>query len=89
LLLVLLIAAAYAFGGPWVPTREQAVSYDQLVRAGLAPAMERRLVLPIPGCVCHSDDPVKVVQHSNLRIRECASCHNGTAPAMSASEVNR
>lgn len=82
LLLVLAAAAAYAFGGPWVPTREQRASYERMVKTGQAPALERRFVLPIPGCVCHSKDPGQVVRHSNWRIRECASCHGRGSPAM-------
>jgi hypothetical protein len=82
--LALLAAVAYAFGGPWVPTREQRASYERMVKTGQAPALERRFVLPIPGCVCHSKDPGQVVQHSNWRIRECASCHGGGAPATNA-----
>lgn len=79
--LALLAAVAYAFGGPWLPTREQRVSYERLVSAGQAPALERRFVVPIPGCVCHSKDPGQVVQHSNWRIRECSSCHSRTGSA--------
>ncbi len=73
--LLLLAVALYEFGGMWVRTPEMRTAYDDLVTAGQATPIERRFVIPVPGCVCHSDDPVEQAQHSTWRIRECAECH--------------
>lgn len=54
--------------------------YDQLVVAGQVPALEKRFVIPIPGCQCHSKDPVLTAQHARRRMKECGKCHN-TNPA--------
>lgn len=54
--------------------------YDQLVASGQAPAIEKRFVIPIPGCKCHSKDPVLTAQHTRRHMNECSKCHN-TNPA--------
>jgi len=54
--------------------------YDQMVAAGQAPAIQRRFVIPIPGCQCHSKDPVLTAQHKRRHMNECMKCHN-TSPA--------
>jgi hypothetical protein len=54
--------------------------YDQMVAAGQAPAIQKRFVIPIPGCQCHSKDPVLTAQHTRRRMNECDKCHN-TKPA--------
>jgi len=38
------------------------------------------LAIQIPGCVCHSDDPKLVEQHSTYRMNQCAGCHSGQTP---------
>jgi len=40
------------------------------------------LAIEIPGCVCHSDDPDLVAEHSAYRMSECFDCHQGGMPAM-------
>lgn len=32
----------------------------------------------IPGCRCHSDDPVLVEEHAGYRLNQCRGCHSGT-----------
>lgn len=75
--LVVAAFALYRFGSMWVPSQEVKAEYAQLVAAGQAEPIESRFHIPIPGCVCHSDDPVKTMQHSNRRISECMECHGG------------
>ena len=38
------------------------------------------LAIQIPGCVCHSDDPKLVEEHSTYRMNQCAGCHSGQTP---------
>jgi len=38
--------------------------------------------IEIPGCVCHSDDPALVQQHSEYRMNQCFGCHAGGMPEM-------
>lgn len=38
------------------------------------------LAIQIPGCVCHSDDPVLVKEHESYRMNQCAGCHAGGVP---------
>lgn len=73
--LVALGIVLYLFGGMWVRTPEMRAAYSDLVASGQQPAIERTLVVPIPGCVCHSDDPVTQAQHSTRHIRDCFTCH--------------
>jgi len=74
---VLAVAATvlYLFGGMQPPSAEARAAYAVEVAAGRHPAVEARFVIPIPGCVCHSDDPVRQVQHAALRMNECGGCH--------------
>lgn len=65
----------YAFGGMWIRTPQMRQAYDAMVERGERQPLPSRLVLPIPGCVCHSDDPVLQAEHSRRRIRECTTCH--------------
>lgn len=74
-MLVALGVTLYSFGGMWVRTPEMRQAYDRLVDTGQAPALQPAFVVPIPGCVCHSDDPVLQAQHSVRRIRDCGECH--------------
>jgi enamine deaminase RidA (YjgF/YER057c/UK114 family) len=65
----------YAFGGMWVRTPEMRAAYQAMVERHEQPALPARFVVPVPGCVCHSDDPVLQAQHARRRLRECSSCH--------------
>lgn len=73
--LLTLAVVLYEFGGMSVRTPQMRQAYDDMVAAGQAPALESAVVIPIPGCVCHSDDPVLQAQHSVRHIRDCMSCH--------------
>jgi hypothetical protein len=35
------------------------------------------LAIQIPGCKCHSDDPVIVEEHAGYRMNQCFGCHSG------------
>lgn len=70
-----LAAFLYLYGGPGGVTPEVRAEYRALVRAGQAAPVDDRFVVPIPGCTCHSDDPLVVVQHAERRVRECFQCH--------------
>ena len=77
---VLLFAGAtlYRFGSMWVPSAETRVQYDQLVASGqVQDEVVRQFHIPVPGCVCHSDDPVLTMQHSTRRVSQCMGCHGG------------
>jgi hypothetical protein len=67
--------ALYAFGGEQTPPAAVRTAYAAEVAAGRQPALPGRFVIPIPGCVCHSGDPVLQMQHSTRRMSECGSCH--------------
>jgi len=74
----LLAAAAllYLFGGPGGVTPQVRAEYEELVRRGTALPVQDRFVVPIPGCTCHSDDALLVMQHSERHIRDCfGTCH--------------
>jgi len=74
--LVLVALVLFAFGGPGGVTQEVRAQHAELVAAGTAPAVEDRFVIPIPGCTCHSDNPVLIVEHSERRMRDCfGTCH--------------
>jgi len=79
---VLVFAASvlYRFGSMWVPSAETRAAYDQAFAAGQAPAIDKQFHIPIPGCVCHSDNPVVTMQHSNRRVSECMGCHGSAGP---------
>lgn len=75
-LLALAGVVLYGLGGPMGPTSEQRDSYEALLSAGQAEApVTEQFVVPIPGCVCHSDDPAEVVRHAEYRLRDCSACH--------------
>lgn len=79
--IVLLGVLVYDFGGmsgSAVPGIEG--QYARLVESGQAQPIRNRFVIPIPGCRCHSKDPVLTAQHSRRHMNECAKCHN-TNPA--------
>lgn len=73
--LVTIAVVLYSLGGMWVRTPEMRAAYDELVASGQAQELEGGLVIPIPGCVCHSDDPVVQAEHATRHIRDCMSCH--------------
>ena len=75
LALVLVAAGLYLYGGMQAPSASVRSAYAADVAAGTQPPVEARFVIPVPGCVCHSDDPVLQMQHSNRRMSECGSCH--------------
>jgi hypothetical protein len=76
LVLGVLAASLYLLGGSTRPTREVRTAYAALEAAGAVPAPPPdRFVVPIPGCRCHSDDPVQIVHHAEYRIRDCRGCH--------------
>ena len=68
----------YEWGGmsgsvdPTMPAK-----YDALVASGQAQPIQARFVIPIPGCTCHSTDPVQTAKHRTYRMSECGHCHNG------------
>ena len=66
----------YLFGGPGGATPEVRAEYEELVRTGTVLPVEDRFVVPVPGCTCHSDDALLIVQHAERRIRDCfGGCH--------------
>lgn len=74
-------ALAYNFGGmsgSAIPGIEG--QYDELVASGQAQPVRQRFVIPIPGCTCHSTDPVLTAQHSVRHMNECVKCHNTNPP---------
>ncbi len=85
-LLVLLVVTGlllYNFGGmsgSAVPGVLQ--QYDQMVAAGQAQPIQKRFVIPIPGCQCHSKDPALTAQHTRRRMSECNKCHDTSPPHM-------
>jgi hypothetical protein len=68
-------ATVYRFGSMWTPSADASATYAVLEARGDAAALESRFHIPIPGCVCHSDDPVTTMEHANRRIGECMDCH--------------
>jgi len=76
LLLVVVAAALYLFGGMQPPSLAVRSAYAAAVAAGRQPAVEARFTIPVPGCVCHTDDVALQMQHANRRMSECASCHD-------------
>jgi hypothetical protein len=79
----LLFAAVmlYNFGGPSGSVYpEMRPQFEQMVASGQAQPLRNRFVIPIPGCQCHSTDPVLTALHSKRHMNECVKCHN-TNPA--------
>lgn len=76
--MLLIAALLYNFGSMWPPTDAQRSAYAEAVaQRGGSPHVERQFHIPVPGCVCHSDDPVTVIRHESRRISECMGCHGG------------
>jgi hypothetical protein len=83
--LVVLGVLLYEFGGMSGSVHpELFAQYDRMVASGQAPPIEKRFVIPIPGCVCHSTDPVQTAKHRVYRMSECGQCHNGGETAQEA-----
>jgi hypothetical protein len=83
LIVVLIVAGTllWNFGGMSGSVHPELLAqYDQMVAAGQAPPIQKRFVIGIPGCQCHSTDPVLTAQHSRRRMNECGKCHS-TNPA--------
>ena len=76
-LLALLVVAGplYSFGGMQPPATDVRAAYAAEVAAGRQPAVGARFTIPIPGCVCHTPDPVLQMRHATRRISECGGCH--------------
>lgn len=70
--------ALYEFGGMSSSVNDPAIEqqYKAMVASGAAQAIPHRFVIGIPGCQCHSSDPVLTEQHRSRRIRECSGCHS-------------
>lgn len=62
-------------GGSADPTMQ--AKFDAMVASGQAQPVKARFVIPIPGCTCHSTDPVQTAEHRTYRMSECGRCHNG------------
>jgi hypothetical protein len=76
--LVVLGLLLYNFGGMMPPSAEAKAQYAQLKAAGAVPSAQNKLHIPIPGCVCHSSNPILQIQHANRSMNQCAGCHSGT-----------
>ena len=74
---VVLAALLYNFGGMGGSANDPAMKqqYEQLVAAGRVEPVQKRFTNPIPGCTCHSDDPVQTEVHRYYHMRECMACH--------------
>lgn len=79
--LVLLAALLYGYGGMGSSANDPAMKqqFQQLVASGQAQPVQKRFVIRIPGCTCHSNDPVQTEVHRYYRMSECAQpgCHGG------------
>jgi hypothetical protein len=51
--------------------------YEKLLASGQVPPVQKRFVIPIPGCTCHSTDLVQTEVHRYYRMNECSKsgCH--------------
>ncbi len=76
-------AMLYFFGGPSGTVYPEVLAqYDQAVAAGQAQPIQKRFVIGIPGCKCHSTDPTLTAQHMRRHMNECMKCHNTDPPHM-------
>ena len=77
--IVALALALYNFGGMGSSANDPAMrqQYERLVESGEIAPIGRRFVIPIPGCTCHSTDPVQTQAHRYYRMKECTAsgCH--------------
>ena len=77
LVLVAVAVLLYNYGSMWTPSAEVRQAYAQGVEQGIVPPIEKEFHIPIPGCVCHSSDPVLQMQHESRHIKDCMNpgCH--------------
>jgi hypothetical protein len=76
--LVALATVLYFFGSMETPSAEMRAAYEGLRADGRAPALAPAgFHIPVPGCRCHSADPVLTMQHEGRTISGCSSCHGG------------
>lgn len=75
--LVVLGILVFEFGGMANSANDPAMrqQYRALVQAGKVAPVSHRFVIPIPGCTCHSTDPVQTEVHRYYRMSECSRCH--------------
>jgi hypothetical protein len=76
LVLVVLVVLLYNFGSMQSPSSEVRQAYAAGVATGKVPAIGQSFHIPIPGCVCHSPDPVLQMQHESRHVKDCAGCHS-------------
>jgi hypothetical protein len=75
--LALVATVLYFFGTMESPSAEMRTAYQEAYAAGLAPAVTPAgFHIPIPGCRCHSTDPVLTLQHEGRTISQCSGCHS-------------
>jgi hypothetical protein len=78
--LAVLGALLYFLGGMGSSANDPAMKreYERMVAAGQVQPVQRKFVIRIPGCVCHSTDPVETETHRYYRISECSQpgCHS-------------
>jgi len=82
--LLLGVLAMYAFGAPQASAPEVAATQVTTSQPAEVPAPDPNspLMIEIPGCVCHSDDPALVKEHQGYRMNQCFGCHTGGMPEM-------
>jgi len=83
-LIVVLVAAGFSLfewgGMSGSADPSMAPRFAAMVAAGQAQPVQARFVIPIPGCTCHSTDPVQTAKHSAYRMSECNRCHDTDPP---------
>jgi hypothetical protein len=74
--LALVGALLYEFGTMERPSPRMTAAFQRMVAVGQArPVPAVWPAVPIPGCRCHSKDPVQTMLHTTYRIRDCGRCH--------------
>jgi hypothetical protein len=75
--LAIVATTLYFFGTMETPSAEMRTAYQAAYAAGQAPAVAPTgFHIPIPGCRCHSTDPVLTIEHEGRTISRCSSCHS-------------
>jgi hypothetical protein len=75
--LAIIATLLYFFGTMETPSAEMRTAYRAAYAAGQAPAVTPPgFHIPIPGCRCHSSDPVLTIEHEGRTISRCSSCHS-------------
>lgn len=76
ILLAVVAGMLYEFGSMAPADPAMRAQYAQLVASGaVKDDVQKQFHIPIPGCKCHSTDPVLTMQHSTRRISQCSKCH--------------